>query len=246
MVENEDDTLYDEVEYPYFEEEKDLRDNEEGGEENTEWEEETDLTEIFDTPEEYEQFLLGNSPKCFARFNPTMFCVFGYFAEEPKYRQALGKLLPHRIGRILDKLGFVTEISYGQSNGVDIKARINGRLVLVIETKNLNITTKLPDEIIQNCIDNLQAHPYCRRYFIYTQMANTKSLDKFKEKGIRVLEIGYQLMPRWFYYSLVPSIRSYREIDTRYTTEDIRRKLFPMVLPILLENLDSLDVTIRV
>jgi hypothetical protein len=202
--------------------------------------EETDLTEIF-TPEEIEDLWNSN----LLRPNPAMFSAFGYFPEEESYRRSLGKLLPHRIGRIISKFGFKTEVSKGQSNGVDLKVWYDNRLVLVAETKNYNIRTKLTDELIANTISNLNEHPYCARFFIFTQMANEKVLSQFQEEGIGVIKIGYQLLPEWFYYSIDPRYRSYRRIDSKDTSQDIKQKLYPVLHSLMDRNSDQPNVTIR-
>jgi hypothetical protein len=179
------------------------------------------------------------------RADPEMFSVFGYFAEDERYRRALGKLLPHRIGQILEKMGFKVKLSFGQSNGVDIKVWLNRKLVLVIETKNYNLRTKITDELIENTITNLEEHPCCKKYFIYTQMANEEVLDRLNQQGIHILKIGYQLLPKWFYYSIEPKYRCYRKIDSSDTSREIGRKIYPMLHSIMLENIDQLYVTIK-
>lgn len=186
--------------------------------------EETDLTEIF-TPEEIDEIWNNNA----IRPNPIMFCAFDYFPEEPIYRQSLGRLLPHRIGQIIKTEGFWSEISYGQSNGVDIKAWLNDKLVLVAEAKNYNIKTKLTYEKIENIISNLNQYPDCKKYFIYTQMANKEVLNKFSNQGINIIEIGYQILPWWFYYSIEPQYRHYRKIDDKGTRAHIKEKLHPIL-----------------
>jgi hypothetical protein len=184
----------------------------------------------------------GNYPQ-FGNF--IQYSVYAYYPEDERYRRSLGKLLPHRIGRILDKVGFTTKVSFGQSNGADIKAWIANKLVLVIETKNYNVRTKITDELLENTVENLQAHPYSKKYFIYTQMANEEVLDYLRENGINVLKLGYQLLPRWYYYSILPSNRCYRMIDSSLTSKEIKQKLYPMIHSVLVDNKDIAELIIR-
>jgi len=186
--------------------------------------EETDLTEIF-TTEEIDEIWNNNA----IRPNPLMFCAFGYFPEEPIYRQCLGRLLTHRVGQIIRNKGFKTEVVYGQGNGVDLKVRLCDTLVLVAETKNYNIKTKLSDDIIENVISNLNEYPHCKKYFIYSQMANKEVLNKLSNQGISILEIGYQILPEWFYNSIDPRYRLYRSIDSKSTSAHIEEKLSPIL-----------------
>lgn len=164
-----------------------------------------------------------------------------YNTENEKQRRGLGKLLPHRIGQILKKLGYQTEIARGQSNGVDIKVWQNGNLILVAETKNYNMATKMTNDKKENAIRNLNEYPTARKVLIYTMMANEDILDDFKARGVSILKIGYQLMPWWFYYSLEKNLRDYRVIDSHESSLDIQYKLMQMLNLLTEEVVTPLD-----
>lgn len=196
---------------------------------------EIDLSEIF-TPKEIRKLYFSGTITTY---------VFAYDTDNESERRALGRLLSHRIGQILKKMGFDAKVARGQSNGVDIIVSLNSKILLVAEIKNYNIRTKIPDKIIRDCIKKLEEYPNCKRYLIYTQMANKKVLTQFAERGISVFEIGYQLMPKEFFNSIRPEYRTYRNVDSKFTSEDIKQKLCLLIYPIILENLDQLDVTIN-
>jgi hypothetical protein len=163
------------------------------------------------------------------------FSVYAYDQEDEGNRRALGKLLTHRIGQIIEELGYRTEIPRGQSNGVDIRVWNKDSIVLVAEIKNYNIKTKLTYDRKEDFINNLLEYPNCKKFLIYTQMANEEILDDLGDWEISALKIGYQLLPAWFYYSLEIEHRYYRLIDSKETSLDIKNKLSRIIQPIAAE-----------
>jgi hypothetical protein len=209
-------------------------DEEENSQAGEQWEEETDLTEVF-TPKEIRELYFSGTIGTY---------IFAYNPRDESQRRAVGRLLPHRIGQILKKMGFDTIVAKGQSNGVDLIVSLNNEILIVAEIKNYNIKSKITDETIKNAIATLEEYPNCKRYLIYTQMANKEVLSQFTAKGISIFEIGYQLWAKEFFYSIKPAYRTYRQMDNKSTSQDIKQKLYSLIQPILLENLEQLDLTI--
>ena len=114
------------------------------------------------------------------------------------YNQSVGRLLPHRICQILEELGYETWMNPRQGNGVDIKAWFNGSLILVIEVLNWSIGSHLSDRRFRSMIDNFSEYN-CAKVLIYTVLEKDK-VEKFESNEIITLEIGYQFLPKQFYY----------------------------------------------
>jgi hypothetical protein len=193
-------------------------------------------TEAF-TVEEFEEQYYHNPKR-----HEALYSIDRYDTLIDNQRRKLGGLLTHRLGRIISKLGFQTEIAKGQSNGVDIKVSHKNKIVLVGETKNFNIKSNLDYDTIDKIIKNLNEYSDCEKYLIYGQLGNKDVLKLFRNEGIDILEIGYQLMPKWFYNSLEPSLHCYREIDRSWTTQDLRGKMLKMLFPIMVEHQDDFVV----
>lgn len=176
--------------------------------------------------------------------NYARLSAFAYDPKDESHRRKLGKLLTRRIAQIIKSLGFKTKYAVGQSNGVDVKVWHNDVLVMVAEVKNFNIKSKLDYGTKERIINNLNEYPNSKKFLIYTQMGNEEILTDLETKGISTLKIGYQLMPRVFYNSLPKMFRTYREIDSKYTTSDLKYKLSTILQPIIEEvNTPTIVIT---
>jgi len=148
-----------------------------------------------------------------------------YPVKRKTYTQSVGKLLPHRISQILQKLGFKTWINRGQTNGVDLKAYSEDRLVLVAEILNWSPVCVLSHRRKNCIIDNLSGYT-CRKLLVYTCLENESILEDLTSYEIATLKIGYQIQPKYFYefYSERDQV-NLRRVDSRETKQDIKSKL---------------------
>ena len=154
-----------------------------------------------------------------------------YPVKRKAYTQSVGKLLPHRISQILQELGFKTWINRGQTNGVDLKVYDNGNnLLWVAEILNWSIGSLLSEKRKNCIIENLLCHN-CKKVLIYTNFKNENILENLSNRGISLLKIGYQLLPKYFYdfFKAKDEIIS-RKIDSKETKEDIRRKIIEFLV----------------
>lgn len=120
--------------------------------------------------------------------------------ESHRYAEAVGKLLPHRLGQILKSLGFDVELNNIHSNGVDMKVKDkDGNLVLVAEILNWSPRTGLAQSRKRSIIRNLEEYD-CVRVLIYTAMENEYTLVSLLDRGIYLLSLDYQLLPLYFYW----------------------------------------------
>jgi len=148
-----------------------------------------------------------------------------YPVEETRYKQSVGKLLPHRLSQISRELGFETEIAKGQSNGVDIKIYQNRRLVLVGEVLNWSLESSLNIPRKNSIIDNFSRYT-CKKVSIYTCLENESTLLDLARYEVDFIKIGYQLLPKSFYDFFTRKNQvTLREIDSRETRQDIKSKL---------------------
>lgn len=140
------------------------------------------------------------------------------------YMQTTGKLLPRRLSQILKELGFKIWINPKQGNNVDLKVWINDELILVGEILNWSIGSLLSERRLEKMISNLNEYE-CRKVVIYTVL-DQKSLSNFIESAIDVLEIGFQLLPKFYYdFFRVKNQIEKRKIDSNSTKEEIRNKI---------------------
>jgi len=147
-----------------------------------------------------------------------------YPIEKTRYLQSVGKLLPHRICQILNELGYKTWMNPRQGNGIDVKVWHNNILILVIEVLNWSIGSMLSKRRASNIISNLNQYT-CAKAVIHTVLGKN-DIQKFEDEGIITLEIGYQLLPEYFYRFFSRKGQTIkRKIDSRETKEDMRRKI---------------------
>ena len=147
-----------------------------------------------------------------------------YPVKRQVYMQTTGKLLPRRISQILRELGLKVWINPKQGNDIDLKVWYNDELILVGEIQNWSIGSLLSERRRNKMISNLNEYG-CRRVVIYTTL-DQKSLTKFSENGIDVLEIGFQLLPKSYYdYFKARDQIQKRKIDSNSTKEEIRNML---------------------
>ena len=169
-----------------------------------------------------------------------MLCLFDYSSRYPVeqnvYLQKTGRLLAHRLGQQFAELGFKTWICPGQNKGVDLKVYDStGNLVIIAEILNWSIRTNLSRKRKNCIITNLERYD-CHRALIYTAMGNQTELNELRIHGISVLEIGYQILPKCFYYFFEDKRQVIRrKIDSRETTLHIKS--------VISEYLESLRLT---
>ena len=145
-------------------------------------------------------------------------------AEESVYRDTVGELLPRIIEEILSELGFNVLVNSIHSTGVDLEARYEGELVLVAEILNWSISSILGAKRCGSIIFNLQKHN-CNRVLIYTVL-DDDSLSIITNRGIDVLEIGYQVLPYDYYtFFLLHRKIIKRKSDSQETRRDIKNKI---------------------
>jgi hypothetical protein len=148
-----------------------------------------------------------------------------YPIEKQRYYQSVGRLLPHRIGQVLQELGFETWICKGQSNGIDLIVFNEDGLVFVAEIFNFSVFTELSRRRLNGIISNLSKYS-CRRVLIYSTCANENILSDLSFYDISLLRIGYQLQPKSFYDHYAEKDQVIlREIDSRTTRQDIKSKI---------------------
>ena len=151
-----------------------------------------------------------------------------YPVKRTVYMQTVGKLLPRRIRQILKELGFDVWVNPKQGNGIDIKVWYEKSLILVGEILNWSIGSRLSEKRHTNMISNLAKYD-CRRILIYTTL-DQKSLPQFIKNGIDTLELGYQILPRYYYYffSSKGQIEK-RKIDSAMTKKEIKNKMLSYI-----------------
>jgi len=148
-----------------------------------------------------------------------------YPIEEERYDQSVGRLLPHRIGQILQELGFETWICKGQSNGIDLIVFNENGLVFVAEIINFSVKSELSRKRLNSMISNLSEYS-CRRVLIFSTCKNENILADLPAYDISLLKIGYQLQPKFFYNHYAKKNQVVlREIDSRTTRRDITSKI---------------------
>jgi len=146
------------------------------------------------------------------------------------YNQSVGKLLPHRISQILKELGYREDSGYKiwinprQGNGVDFKILFNGSLIIVGEVLNWSIGSQLSDKRYRSIMDNFSKYS-CHKVLIHTVLEKDK-VERFERNGIITIEIGYQILPRYFYNFFKQKGQIVkRKIDSKHTRDDIKNKI---------------------
>lgn len=147
-----------------------------------------------------------------------------YPVERTVYVQTTGRLLPRRISQILRELNFKVWINPKQGNDIDIKVWQNDTLIIAGEILNWSIHSILSKKRLRKMISNLKKFN-CRKLVIYT-ILDEISLSEFRKNGIDTLEIGYQILPKDYYYffSFKGQIER-RKIDSKATKQDLKNKI---------------------
>lgn len=142
------------------------------------------------------------------------------------YMQTTGRLLPRRISQILRELNsnFSVWINPYQGNGIDLKVRYGYDLIIAGESLNWSIKSRLSEKRRENMISNLHEFS-CRKLLVYTTLDNNH-VSRFVQNEIDVMEIGYQILPRFYYnFYLGKGQVVKREIDCAKTKNDIKHKI---------------------
>jgi len=150
-----------------------------------------------------------------------------YPVKRTVYMQTTGILLPRRISQILRELNsnFTVWINPGQGNGIDLKVWYDGDLIIAGESLNWSIKSNLSKKRREDIISNLHEFS-CRKLLVYTTPHENKHISKIIENGIDLLDIGYQLLPRFYYnFYLKKDQVVKREIDSVKTKNDIKHKI---------------------
>jgi len=165
-----------------------------------------------------------------------------YPIEKTRYLQSVGKLLPHRICQILNELGYKTWMNPRQGNGIDVKVWHNNILILVIEVLNWSIGSMLSKRRASNIISNLNQYT-CAKAVIHTVLGKN-DIQKFEDEGIITLEIGYQLLPEYFYRFFSRKGQTIkRKIDSRETKEDMREKIQALMHKVMMISEGEINST---
>jgi len=149
-----------------------------------------------------------------------------YPVKRTVYMQTTGRLLPRRISQILRELNsnFTVWINPSQGNGIDLKVWHGCDLIIAGESLNWSIKSRLSEKRRENMISNLHEFS-CRKLLVYTTLEN-KHISRFIENGIDLLDIGYQILPRFYYnFYLKKGQVVKREIDCAKTKNDIKNKI---------------------
>ncbi|MHA1686124.1 MAG: hypothetical protein ACTSYD_06895 [Candidatus Heimdallarchaeaceae archaeon] len=155
-----------------------------------------------------------------------------YPVKPSSYRKSVGRLLPHRICQILKELGYETWMNPNQGNGVDIKVWHNGRLVLVAEVLNWSVGSYLSEKRSRNIKNNLNQYN-CPKVLIHTTLSNHE-VEKFTDTNIIIFEIGYQLLPKYFYnFFREKNQIQQRRYDSKETREDLKMKIQTLMTTII-------------
>ena len=145
--------------------------------------------------------------------------------DDIEYREKMGRLLAHRVGKIFSEFGYNTWICPRQGNGVDLIVRDrNFRKIIVGEILNWGPTSNLDIVQLGQIIENLTKYD-CNRVLIYTQMGNEGILECLGQEGITTIKIGFQILAEYFYRKLEPHQIKGRRIDSRETRLLIASKL---------------------
>lgn len=142
------------------------------------------------------------------------------------YMQKTGRLLPRRISQILRELNsnFTVWINPSQGNGIDLKVWHDGDLIIAGESLNWSVKSRLSEKRRENMISNLHEFS-CRKLLVYTTLDNNH-VSRFVQNGIDVMEIGYQILPRFYYnFYLEKEQVVKRETDCAKTKNDIKNKI---------------------
>lgn len=149
-----------------------------------------------------------------------------YPVKRTVYMQTTGRLLPRRISEILREMNpnLRVWINPYQGNGIDLKVWHRSELIIAGEVLNWSVKSKLPEKRRETMISNLHEFP-CRKLLVYTTLEGTH-ISRFIQCGIDVLEIGYQILPRFYYdFFLKKEQVIKRRIDSNATKEDIGNEL---------------------
>jgi hypothetical protein len=156
-----------------------------------------------------------------------------YSVPQKEYMQSVGKLLPHRIGQILETIGYKEELGYkvsvtkGQSNGSDLVIFREGSPVLAAEIVNWSIMSDMNSVRQYWIIRNLEDYgPEVIKVLIHSTFSNETMLEAIHQHGISTLRIDYQILPKSFFdnFASKNQIES-RRIDSRITFEEIKAKI---------------------
>jgi hypothetical protein len=153
-------------------------------------------------------------------------CSKRYPIEQQRYQDSVGRLLPHRIGQILEEMGYKVEIDALQGNGVDLKVFDTDKtLLLVAEILNWSPYSRLSEKRKCWIVNNLTAYD-CTKLLIYTTMEDEGILSNLQNDGISLLKIGSQLLPKAFlkHYYQKGQIEN-RIADSSEAKETIRHKI---------------------
>ena len=158
--------------------------------------------------------------------------------EESEYKKIVGRLLPDILEEILTELGFEVTVNHQQANGVDLEIFQENNLILVAEVVNWSIGSRLTHKRKNSYIKNLSEYD-CNKVFIYT--VPLSNLDGFKENGIDLLGIGYQILPQTFYnfFSSKGQVER-RRVDSRDLRKDIKDKILSYLKAVWLESINQL------
>lgn len=148
-----------------------------------------------------------------------------YPLAKSEYLKAVGTLLPHRIGQILQNLGYTAHIESIHSNGVDLKVSSNEDLFLVAEILNWSPYTELNYKR-RSCIQRNLCKYNCYKVLIYTSMKNSEILEPLLDEGIILLCLDNQILPKVFheFYQQRNQVEN-RTVDCKENIEHVRRKI---------------------
>ena len=147
--------------------------------------------------------------------------------KQETYTKTVGKLLPTILGEILTELGLKVKVNHQQANGVDLEAFLGDTRLIVAEILNWSIKSRLTDKRKSSIIRNLNEF-HCNKVLIYT--VPLSNLEGLEENRIRLIEIGYQILPETYYkFFLAKKQVEKRTIDSDSTRRHIRAKILQYI-----------------
>jgi hypothetical protein len=153
------------------------------------------------------------------------------------YGKCVGSLLQHRIGQILQELGFKTKIVKVEGNDADVVV-YDGKdhPILAGEILNWSTGSYMNDRRKNGIIHNLS--PYsCRKVLICGAPKEEPLLDDLSLHDISILRIGYQILPRYFYDFFVELKKiDSRRIDSRETRSELKSILVNLLKSVRLKD----------
>lgn len=126
--------------------------------------------------------------------------IFGRFPCKPnEYCKIVGSLLAKLVADMLEGFGFRTEVNVTNKDEADIKVYQNDQLIIVGETLNWSISSKLSTSRIEQIIRNLSQYDNrCRKALFYSVPIWNVAYWAHQNR-VDLVCFGFQILPEDFY-----------------------------------------------